>query len=520
MTEERVPAVEMRGIDKRFAMVQALDKVNLRVEKGTIHALLGENGAGKSTLMKILYGLYAADSGEILINGQPAEIKSPKAAIDLSIGMVHQHFMLVQNFSIAENIVLGSEPVKGLGVLDRAAISQEISAFATKYGLDVDPEELIQDVSVATQQRVEILKALYRGAEILILDEPTAVLTPQEIDSLFKTLRSLKEEGKTIIIITHKLKEIKAVADYCTILRRGVFIDTVRVDSVTEAELAEKMVGREVKLSTEKAKIERGEALLKIRDLYVDDERKIEQVSGVSLDVHAGEIVALAGIDGNGQSELIDAITGLRKAKSGSISMAGVDIYNQPPAKVHQAGLKTIHEDRHRRGLVLDFTVAENTVLERYEEQEFSGQGIGVLNWANIRRYAQSLIKRFDIRPADAAAKKARQLSGGNQQKIIVAREVDQNPHLLIACQPTRGLDVGAIEFVRKELVAQRDAGKGIFLVSFELDEVLDLADRILVIYAGEIVAELDPKATTETEIGLYMSGAKRDSLSEEAYDA
>lgn len=503
-------AVEMLDISKRFTTVQALDHVDLRVKRGTIHALLGENGAGKSTLMKVLYGLINADAGEIRLNGEPVTIKNPGQAIAHNIGMVHQHFMLVENFTIAENLVLGKEPQKALGILDRQGIHDKIQGFMEAYGLTVDPDELIRDVSVATQQRVEILKALYRGAEILILDEPTAVLTPQEITALFQNLRALTEAGKTVIIITHKLKEIKAIAEQCTILRRGRFIDCVEVKDVTEERLAELMVGREVRLSTDKAPREAGETLLEIRDLNVRDERRLPKVRDLSMTVRAGEIVALAGIDGNGQTELIDAITGLRQAESGQILVAGVEITNQPPAAVQAAGVKTIHEDRHKRGLVLDFTVSENTILERYHEPPFSEGKLGILRERSILDYAKSLIKRFDIRPLDAAPKRARQLSGGNQQKVIIARQVDQEPKLLIACQPTRGLDIGAIEFVRKELVKQRDAGKAVFLVSFELDEILDLADRILVIYDGEIVAELDPQETSENEIGLYMAGARR----------
>lgn len=509
-------AVDMRGISKAFARVQALDNVDLQVKKGTIHALLGENGAGKSTLMKILYGLYQKDAGDIAINGKPVEIKNPADAIALNIGMVHQHFMLVQNFTIAENIVLGDEPTKAMGVLDYEAINDNIAEFSQKYGLEVDPTALIEDVSVATQQRVEILKALYRGAEILILDEPTAVLTPQEIESLIKTLRYLVSEGKTVIIITHKLKEIKAAADECTILRRGKYIDTVDVVNVTETELAEKMVGREVQLTTDKTPAEPKDVILDIEGLTVKDDRGVTKVNNLSLNVREGEIVAVAGIDGNGQTELVDAITGIRKAESGSIKMDGKELFNELPAVVQSTGLKTIHEDRQKRGLVLDFLVAENMVIERYDEPEFSKPS-GFLKLDRIREYAENLVKTFDIRPQDAARKQARQLSGGNQQKVIIAREVDQNPKILIACQPTRGLDVGAIEFVRQQLVEQRDDGKGILLVSLELDEVMDLADRILVIYDGEIVAELDPEHTTDTEIGLYMSGAARQDQKEVA---
>lgn len=499
-------AVEMYDISKSFGTLKALDRVDLTVRKGTIHALLGENGAGKSTLMKILYGLYTKDSGEIKIMGESCDIKNPKQAIEHGIGMVHQHFMLVENMTIAENIVLGSEVTKSLGRLDRELMNKTIRDFGEQYGLEVDPQELIMDVSVATQQRVEILKALYRGADILILDEPTAVLTPQEIDNLIVTMRRLVESGKTVIIITHKLKEIMASSDFCTIIRRGKVVDTVRVDQATEKELASKMVGREVMLTTDKTKAEPGETVMEIRDLTVKDNRGIEKVKHLSLHVRRGEILAIAGVDGNGQTELIDAMTGLRKVEAGEIIVNGQHIENGLPLDTHRAGIRTIHEDRHKRGLVLDFQVGENLILESYKQKRFRGK-CGLLSWKKINQYADGQIEKFDIRPAGCTLQKAEELSGGNQQKIIVARTVEQEPDLLLACQPTRGLDVGAIEYVREALVAQRDQGRAVLLISYELDEVMDIADRINVIYDGQIVADLDPEQTDEQAIGLLMAG-------------
>lgn len=499
-------AVEMIGISKSFGTLKALDHVDLRVRKGTIHALLGENGAGKSTLMKILYGLYTKDAGEIKIMGEPCEIKNPKQAIEHGIGMVHQHFMLVENMTIAENIVLGSELTKSFGRLDRDLMNKSIREFGEQYGLEVDPEEVIMDVSVATQQRVEILKALYRGADILILDEPTAVLTPQEIDNLIETMHKLVKVGKTVIIITHKLKEIMASSEYCTIIRRGKVVDTVRVAEVTEKDLASKMVGREVMLTTDKEKAQPGERVMEIRHLTVKDNRGIEKVKDLSMHVRRGEILAIAGVDGNGQTELIEAITGLRKVESGEIVVNGQHIENGLPLDAHRSGIRTIHEDRHKRGLVLDFLVGENLILESYKQKRFQGKA-GLLSWRKINKYADGQIEKFDIRPSGCTLQKAKELSGGNQQKIIVARTVEQEPDLLLACQPTRGLDVGAIEYVRDALVAQRDQGRAVLLISYELDEVLDVADRINVIYDGKIVADLDPEKTNEEAIGLLMAG-------------
>ncbi|MGI6156885.1 MAG: ABC transporter ATP-binding protein [Saccharofermentanales bacterium] len=502
-------AVEMVGVSKSFGTLKALDDVDFRVRKGTIHALLGENGAGKSTLMKILYGLYTKDAGHINIMGEPVDIRNPKQAITHGIGMVHQHFMLVENMTIAENIVLGSEPTKSFGRLDREKMNATIDEFGRQFGLEVNPTDMIYDVSVATQQRVEILKALYRGVDILILDEPTAVLTPQEIEGLIHTMRRLVDSGKTIIIITHKLREIMDAADACTIIRRGVVIDTVNVADVTETELAEKMVGREVHLTTEKDPAEPGDVVMAIDHLTVKDHRGIEKVKDLSLHVRHGEILAIAGVDGNGQTELIEAITGLRNVEAGTIVVNGQNIENGMPADVHEAGIRTIHEDRHKRGLVLDFRVGENLILESYKDDRFSGKG-RLLSWRKVFDYSNELIDRFDVRPRGCATQLAKELSGGNQQKVIIAREVEQDPDLLIACQPTRGLDVGAIEFVRNALVEQRDRGRAILLISLELDEVLDLADRINVIYDGQIVADLDPDETDEKAIGLLMAGGGR----------
>lgn len=502
-------AVEMSGITKFFATTRALSNVDLKVKKGSIHALLGENGAGKSTLMKILYGLHNADSGTIKVNGTEQKIKTPKEAINLGIGMVHQHFMLVENFTITENIILGNEITQAMGVLDYKEADKKISDLGEKYGLEVEPQAKIQDISVAAQQRVEILKALYRGADILILDEPTAVLTPQEVDKLIVTMHRLVEDGKTIIIITHKLREIKEVAEFCTIIRRGELIDTVVVDKVSKNDLASMMVGREVNLTTAKDPAKAGDTILEIKNLSIFDRRGVEKVKNLSMHVKRGEIVAIAGVDGNGQTELIEGITGLAKVKAGSVLMKGQDITNQRPLEIHDAGIYTIHEDRQKRGLVLDFNVAENLILESSYKEPFSKKGI--LQWKNINQNADTLVKKYDIRPANCSNLRAVGLSGGNQQKVIIAREVEEGPDLLIACQPTRGLDVGAIEFVRRTLVDQRDKGKAVLLVSLELDEVFDLADRINVIYDGQIVADLLPDQTNDQEVGLYMAGGKNE---------
>ncbi|TCS83008.1 nucleoside ABC transporter ATP-binding protein [Tepidibacillus fermentans] len=496
--------VEMKHITKVFGNFIANDHINLTVHKGEVHALLGENGAGKSTLMNILYGLYQPTSGEIYIRGKKVDITNPNVAIKHGIGMVHQHFMLVEPFTVAENIILGMETTKTLGTLDMKKAIQDVKELSEKYGLYVDPNAKIHDITVGMQQRVEILKALYRGAEILILDEPTAVLTPQEIHELMQIINNLTNEGKSVIIITHKLKEIKMAADYCTIIRRGKWIDTVDVSETTEEELAAKMVGREVSFKVDKKENKPSKTVLSIENLVVKDNRGIDAVNGLSLEIKAGEIVGIAGVDGNGQSELIEAITGLRKIESGKVLLNGKDITNKTPREIIEDGISTIPEDRQKRGLVLDFTVAENMVLENYSKVPFSKNGI--LDYNKIKEFAKELIHKFDVRPTDENVR-ARALSGGNQQKVIIAREVTNDPELLIAAQPTRGLDVGAIEFVHKALVEQRHKNKAVLLVSLELDEIMNVSDRIAVIYEGKIVGILDAKEADENTLGLLMAG-------------
>ncbi len=499
--------IEMKNITKKFGSFTANDNINLSVAKGEVHALLGENGAGKSTLMNILYGLHQPTSGEIYINGKRVNITDPNVAIEHGIGMVHQHFMLIDTFTVVENIILGQELTKG-PVLDRDLASKRVKEISEKYGLYVDPDAKIQDISVGMQQRVEILKALYRGSDILILDEPTAVLTPQEIEELMEIMKSLSEQGKTIIIITHKLNEIKLAADYCTIIRRGKHIDTVKVSEVSEQDLAEKMVGREVNFKVDKLEQDTGDKILSIENLVVEDNRKLNAVDGLSLDIYEGEVLGIAGIDGNGQSELIEAITGLRKVKEGKVFINNKDITNQTPFDIINSGISTIPEDRQRRGLVLDFSVAENMILENYYREPFSKKGI--LNHPEIESFAKRLIKKFDVRPTNPEYL-AGELSGGNQQKVIIAREVTNNPDLLIAAQPTRGLDVGAIEYVHQFLVDQRNKGKAVLLISFELDEILSVSDRIAVIYEGKIVKILDAKEADEKKLGLLMAGGGTD---------
>ena len=501
-------AVQMRGIKKYFGSFCALNGVQHDGEKGTIHALLGENGAGKSTLMNILYGLYQADEGEILINGRPENIKNPATAIKLGIGMVHQHFMLVEPFTVTQNIMLGMEKTRFGGVIDEASIRKDVLELSERYGLIVDPDARIEDISVGMQQRVEILKALYRGAEILILDEPTAVLTPQEIGELIEIMRKLASDGKTVIIITHKLGEIKKSADYCTIIRRGVYIDTVRVEEVDETSLASMMVGREVKLTVTKEKADPGEVILEIDGLTVADSRGIDRVKDLSLQVRRGEIVGIAGIDGNGQQELVEAIMNMVPAKSGTITVKGREIQNRTPAQTLAAGVSTITEVRHTYAPVLAFSVAENFVIENFRQAPYSSHGI--LDHKAIKEHAAQLIEKFDVRPAGCELNPARGLSGGNQQKLIIAREVDNDPDILIAVQPTRGLDVGAIEYVHKALINVRDQGKAVLLISLELDEVMDVSDRIAVIYDGTIVDSFDAEGADENHIGLMMAGGKR----------
>ena len=500
-------AVQMHGILKTFGVFTALDRVDLDVKKQTVHAILGENGAGKTTLMNILYGLYQADEGEIFMGGQKVNITNPTEAIKLGIGMVHQHFMLVENFTVTENIILGDEVCGAAGVLDMAKARKEVMDLVEEYGFDVDPDAKIQDITVGMQQRVEILKALYRGAEVLILDEPTAVLTPQEIEKLIEIMHDLISKGKTIIIITHKLKEIMQSADECSIIRRGVYMGTVDVHQTNETELASKMVGRNVNLTVDKTPAHPGETVLAIRDLTVKDERGIEQVRSLNLDIHAGEIVGIAGIDGNGQQELVDAITNIVKAESGSIKINGEEIVNTTPRNTFLHKIATIPSDRHRWGLVLPFSVSENTVLERHADDEF-GSGL-TLDYGKMREYTTQLIKDFDIRPAGSEDERMSGLSGGNQQKAIIARMVTAAPNLLITFQPTRGLDVGAIEFVHKTLIAERDRGAAILLISFELDEVMDVSDTIAVIYHGQITGTFAQGTVDENQLGLLMAGGE-----------
>ena len=498
-------AVQMHGITKTFGTFKALDEVRLDVRKQTIHAILGENGAGKSTLMNVLYGLYQADEGEIFLNGERVDISNPTDAINHGIGMVHQHFMLVENFTVTENIVLGDEVCGAAGVLDPKRARERVTRIVEEYGLEVDPDAKVEDISVGMQQRVEILKVLYRGAETLILDEPTAVLTPQEIEKLIEIMHDLVSKGKTIIIITHKLKEIMASADECTIIRRGVYMGTVKVPETNEEELASKMVGRHVNFQVEKAPATPGDVVLSIRDLRVKDDRGIEKVRGLSLDVRAGEIVGIAGIDGNGQDELANAIDGLVKVESGTISVRGTEVQNTSIDNVLGHGVATIPSDRQRWGLVLPFTVAENMVLETHGEERF-GRGVR-LDYKAMRDFTRELIREYDIRPDDCEDHAAGGLSGGNQQKAIIAREVSREPDLLVAIQPTRGLDVGAIEFVHKALVRERDRGAAILLISLELDEVMSVSDRIEVIYDGAIAGSFAQGEATEQQIGLLMAG-------------
>jgi len=500
------PVLELRGITKEFPGVLANDHVDFDLRRGEVHALLGENGAGKSTLMSILYGLYTPDSGEILMNGKPVAINSPKDAIELGIGMVHQHFMLIPVMTVTENIVLAQEPRHAGVLLDYDAAAERVRELSTSFGLAVDPNARIQKITVGQQQRVEILKALYRGAEILILDEPTAVLTPQEARELFEIIEGLKAQGKSIVFISHKLNEVLEVADRITVLRRGKRVETIPRDGATEAGLARSMVGREVLLRVDKKPAEPGEPLLKVADLSVRDDRGLEAVRGVTFDVRAGEIVGIAGVDGNGQSELIDALTGLRKPAGGRMTVGGQDLTHASARQALDAGMGHIPEDRHRRGLVLDFNLAENLALHDYGQEPFSRFG-----WLNPRRWlrwAAGLLKEFDVRGGGPTTR-ASSLSGGNQQKVVVAREVSRDPSVLIAAQPTRGLDVGAIEFVHRRLVEQRDAGKAVLLVSLELEEILSLSDRILVLYEGRIVAEFPPEVSEE-EVGIAMTGGRR----------
>ena len=500
--------IEMCNITKKFPGIIANDNITLQLKKGEIHALLGENGAGKSTLMSVLFGLYQPEEGVIKKNGQEVRVKDPNDANDLGIGMVHQHFKLVHNFSVLQNIILGVETVRG-GFLKMDAAREKVMALSEQYGLKVDPDALIEDITVGMQQRVEILKMLYRDNEILIFDEPTAVLTPQEIEELMKIMKGLAAEGKSILFITHKLNEIKEVADRCTVLRKGKYIGTVNVADVSKEEMSEMMVGRKVSLNVEKDEAKPKDVVFAVEGLtVVNKEHGKKVVNEVSFQVRRGEIVCIAGIDGNGQSELVQAITGLIKADHGTVKLKGEDISHSSIRHRNTHGLGHIPEDRHKQGLVLDYPLSYNLVLQSYFEPEFC-QG-GFLKYDKINQYAEKLIRDYDIRSGQGGKTIARSMSGGNQQKAIVAREIDRNPDLLIAVQPTRGLDVGAIEYIHRQIVAERDKGKGVLLISLELDEVMNLSDRILVIYEGEIVADLDPKEVTIQELGLYMAGSKR----------
>ncbi|HEV1935199.1 TPA: ABC transporter ATP-binding protein [Streptococcus pneumoniae] len=501
MAHENV--IEMRDITKVFGGFVANDKINLHLRKGEIHALLGENGAGKSTLMNMLAGLLEPTSGEIAVNGQVVNLDSPSKAASLGIGMVHQHFMLVEAFTVAENIILGSELTKN-GVLDIAGASKEIKALSERYGLAVDPSAKVADISVGAQQRVEILKTLYRGADILIFDEPTAVLTPSEIDELMAIMKNLVKEGKSIILITHKLDEIRAVSDRVTVIRRGKSIETVEIAGATNADLAEMMVGRSVSFKTEKQASKPKEVVLSIKDLVVNENRGVPAVKNLSLDVRAGEIVGIAGIDGNGQSELIQAITGLRKVESGSIELKGDSIVGLHPRQITELSVGHVPEDRHRDGLILEMMISENIALQTYYKEPHSKNGI--LNYSNITSYAKKLMEEFDVRAASELVPAAA-LSGGNQQKAIIAREIDRDPDLLIVSQPTRGLDVGAIEYIHKRLIEERDNGKAVLVVSFELDEILNVSDRIAVIHDGKIQGIVSPETTNKQELGILMAG-------------
>ena len=501
--------IEMLHITKEFPGIIANDDITLQLKRGEIHALLGENGAGKSTLMSVLFGLYTPEKGVIKKDGKEVKVNNPNDATALGIGMVHQHFKLVEIFSVLDNIILGVEPNK-FGFLTKAEARKKVVALADKYNLKVDPDALIEDITVGMQQRVEILKMLYRDNEILIFDEPTAVLTPQEIDELMKIMKDLAAEGKSILFITHKLNEIMEVADRCTILRKGKYIGTVDIANTTKEELSSMMVGRAVKFAVDKEPAKPGKEVLKIENMSVKSKvHSKDAVHDVSLSVRAGEIVCIAGIDGNGQSEFVSGLTGLEPLSSGTITLDGEDLTKKSIRFRNTHGMSHIPEDRHKHGLVLDYSLEENMIFQRYFEPEFSNKGF--LKKSVMREYSDRLTKAFDVRSGEGAKTIVRSMSGGNQQKAIIAREMDRDHKLLIACQPTRGLDVGAIEYIHKEIVKERDAGSAILLVSLELDEVMNLSDRILVMYEGEIVGELDPKTTTLQEMGLYMSGAKRD---------
>ena len=503
--------IEMLNITKDFPGIRANDNITLQLRKGEIHALLGENGAGKSTLMSILFGLYQPTSGVIKKNGQEVKINTPNDANDLNIGMVHQHFKLVECFSVLDNIILGVEPTRGL-FLEKKKAREKVLELSNKYGLMVDPDALVSDITVGMQQRTEILKMLYRDNEVLIFDEPTAVLTPQEIEELMKIMKSLAKEGKSILFITHKLNEIMEVADRCTIIRKGKYIGTVDIKDTTKEELSRMMVGRNVSFSVDKKPSTPGETVLKVEHMTVPSKAHSNNaVKDVSFNVRRGEIVCIAGIDGNGQSEFVQGLTGLENITGGTITFCGKDITHASIRDRSKAGMSHIPEDRHKHGLVLDYSLEQNMVLQRYWAPEF--QKHGFIKSKAVRDHAVRLIEQYDVRSGQGPVAITRSMSGGNQQKAIIAREIDKAPELLVAVQPTRGLDVGAIEYIHKQLVAQRDSGKAVLLVSLELDEVMDVSDRILVMYEGELVGQLDPKKVTVEELGLYMAGAKRDTV-------
>ena len=506
--------IEMRNITKEFPGIKANDNITLQLKRGEIHALLGENGAGKSTLMSVLFGLYKPEEGEILKNGEVVKINDPNDATALGIGMVHQHFKLVECFTVLDNIILGAEDTR-FGFIKKADAREKVSQLSEKYGLHVDVDEKIEDITVGMQQRTEILKMLYRDNEILIFDEPTAVLTPQEIDELMQIMRNLAAEGKSILFITHKLNEIMAVADRCTVLRKGRYVGTVDIKDTTKENLSQMMVGRPVEFVVEKAPAQPKSEVLKVEGLSVKSKvHKELAVNNVSFSVRSGEIVCIAGIDGNGQSELVYGLTGLEPVAAGKVTLNGVDVTKSSIRFRNTHGISHIPEDRHKHGLVLDYTLEQNMVLQRYFEPEF--QKHGFIKFNNVREYSDKLIEQYDVRSGQGSVTVVRSMSGGNQQKAVVAREMDREHSLLIAVQPTRGLDVGAIEYIHNQLVAKRDEGSAVLLVSFELDEVMNLADRILVMYEGEIVGQLDPKTTTVQELGLYMAGAKREKAKEE----
>ncbi len=501
--------IEMLNIRKEFPGIVANDDITLQLRRGEIHALLGENGAGKSTLMSVLFGLYQPEKGVIKKNGEVVKINNPNDATALKIGMVHQHFKLVEVFTVLDNIILGAEDTK-LGFLQKKAARAKVEALSQKYGLNVDLDAKVEDISVGMQQRTEILKMLYRDNEILIFDEPTAVLTPQEIDELMEIMRGFAKEGKSILFITHKLNEIMAVSDRVTVLRKGRYVGTVNTKDTNKQELSNMMVGRPVQLQVQKGEAHPGETILDVQGLVVPSKvHKNNAVKGVSFQAHAGEILCIAGIDGNGQSELVYGITGLEKASAGKVTLCGVDISKATIRRRSDAGMSHIPEDRHKHGLVLDDTLENNLVLQTFRQDRF--QTMGFIKRDAVRSYAEKIIDQYDVRSGQGPVTIARSMSGGNQQKAIIGREIDRENPLIIAVQPTRGLDVGAIEYIHAQLVAQRDAGKAVLLVSLELDEVMNLSDRILVMYEGEIVGELDPKKTTVAELGLYMAGAKRD---------